>query len=80
MQSACRPSGSAWVALQAVLVDDDDLAGADVALVDGADQVERARLGGEHPVVARAGRARAAGSRAGRGSASSFPSESATTE
>ena len=38
--------------VDALLVDHDELAGTDVALVDGADQVEGAGLGGDDPVVA----------------------------
>ena len=38
--------------VDALLVDHDQLTGADVALVDGADQIEGARLGGDDPVVA----------------------------
>ena len=52
MQSAWRPSGHGLGRVHPVLVDDDELAGANVALVGRADQVERARLGGDHPVVA----------------------------
>ena len=37
--------------LDAVLVDQDELAGRHLALVVGADEVERARLGGEHRVA-----------------------------
>ena len=84
MQSACRPSGRACVELQAVLVDHDELAGTDLALVHGADQVERARLGREHPVdpALLAVRRPIASGRIPCGSRKpiSFPSESATIE
>ena len=52
MQSACRPSGSACVACRPSSSIDDELARPHVALEAGADEVERAGLGGEHPVVA----------------------------
>ena len=52
MQSAPRSLGQRLRRVQAVLVDDDELAGPDVALEVGADQVERAGLGGDDPVVA----------------------------
>ena len=52
MQAACAPAGTACAEWQPVVVDPDDLAGAHVAHDVGADEVERARLGGDDPVVA----------------------------
>ena len=75
------PSGQRLGRVQAVLVDDDELAGTDIALVDRADQVERARLRGDDPVVPPlepAERERPDPVRVAE--ADSFPSESATTE
>jgi hypothetical protein len=44
--------GNRLCRVQAVRVDPDELAGLDVAYDVGADEVERARLGGDGPVVA----------------------------
>ena len=52
MHAAPRPSGTACGAVDALVVEPEHLAGADVAVDGGADQVERAALGGDDPVVA----------------------------
>ena len=53
MQSApCSAGSTAWIDVQPVVVDDHELAGAHLALERRADEVERARLGGDDGVVA----------------------------
>ena len=51
MHSAPRVSAHGLPEAGALLVDDDQLAGLQLALRGGADQVECARLGGQHPGV-----------------------------
>ena len=52
MQSApCSAGSTACARAHAVLVDQHQLAGRDLALELGADEVERAGLGGEHPLA-----------------------------
>ena len=55
-ESACAGLGHGLHRVDAVLVDHDELAGRDLALVLGADEVERAGLGGEDWVGRRSGR------------------------
>ena len=59
--------GNRLGAVDALVVEPEHLAGAHVAVDGGADQVERAALGGDDPVVADPAERERAGSRAGRG-------------
>lgn len=53
--------GLEWeIGAQAVLVDDDEFAGLDVAYISGGDDVERARFGCNHPRIAKLSQAEGA--------------------
>ncbi len=80
MQSEpCSTDGTAWIDARPLVVGDQQLAGTELALEARTDELERAALGRDDRVVARASRAPAAGSRAGSRNANSAPSASPTT-
>ena len=77
MQCASGAGGNGLIDRMPVGADDQHFARLDVAHVGGADQIHRARLRADDARRRRAGRARAAGSRADRGPRSAGPSSAA---
>ncbi len=66
MQNARRSTLNGKLRADAVFVDDDDLAGLDFADEFRVDEIERARLAGEHPRAFELAERRAGGSRTDR--------------